>query len=288
MDANLARRIGFAVIAIPLALGVVWYGGFPLALLLSVAGALGARELFGLAARHGVNAARAFGFVTAAVLPPVTYATMVVPPIRAMIIPGWPYLFALWLVALLSWALLTKTPAEKPLEAVAVTMLGVAYTSALPAFLLVIRHAQYPERSWPAAWLVFFPLVVTWICDTAAMFGGRVLGGPKLAPAISPGKTRSGAIMGVVGGVLVAPIFASAVFPQVGLLIRFWHVVAIAAVLSVIGQAGDLVESLFKREAGVKDSSHLIPGHGGVLDRFDSLYFVIPVAAAMYRILGIN
>jgi phosphatidate cytidylyltransferase len=120
------------------------------------------------------------------------------------------------------------------------------------------------------------------------MFGGRVLGGPKLAPAISPGKTRSGAIMGVVGGVLVAPIFASAVFPQVGLLIRFWHVVAIAAVLSVIGQAGDLVESLFKREAGVKDSSQLIPGHGGVLDRFDSLYFVIPVAAVMYRILGIN
>jgi phosphatidate cytidylyltransferase len=200
---------------------------------------------------------------------------MMVPQVRALIIPGWPYLFALWLVALLSWALLARTPAEKPLEVVAVTMLAVAYTSALPAFLLVIRHAQYPERSWPAAWLVFFPLVVTWICDTAAMFGGRVLGGPKLAPAISPGKTRSGALMGVVGGVLVAPIFASAV-------------VAIAAVLSVIGQAGDLVESLFKREAGVKDSSQLIPGHGGVLDRFDSLYFVIPVAAAMYRVLGIN
>jgi phosphatidate cytidylyltransferase len=288
MDANLVRRIGFAVVAIPLALGIVWYGGFPLSLLLAAAGALGTRELFGLAARQGVYAARGFGLVTAAVLPPVTYATMVAPQVRALIIPGWPYLVALWLVALLCWALLARTPAEKPLEAVAVTMLGVAYTSGLPVFLLVIRHAQYPERSWAAAWLVFFPLVVTWICDTAAMFGGRVLGGPKLAPAVSPGKTRSGAVMGVVGGVLVAPIFASAVFPQVGLLIRFWHVVVIAAVLSVIGQAGDLVESLFKREAGVKDSSHLIPGHGGVLDRFDSLYFVIPVAAAMYRVMGIN
>ena len=288
MDGNLVRRIGFAVIAIPLALGIVWYGGFPLAVLLAVAGALGTKELFGLAARQGVNPLHGFGLVTAAALPPVAYATMVAPDVRALMIPGWPYVFALWLVALLSWALLARAPAEKPLEAVAVTVLAVAYTSALPAFLIVIRHAQYPERSWPAAWLVFFPLVVTWICDTAAMFGGRLLGGPKLAPMISPGKTRSGAVMGVVGGLLVAPIFASAVFPKVGVQIPLWHLVAVAAVLSVIGQAGDLVESLFKREAGVKDSSQLIPGHGGVLDRFDSLYFVIPVAAVMYRLLGIN
>jgi phosphatidate cytidylyltransferase len=288
MDANLVRRIGFAVIAIPLALGVVWYGGFPLALLVALVGALGTKELFDLAERQAVRPARAIGYVTAAALPPVTYATLVAPDVRAWMTPSWPYLVALWLVGLLSWALLARAPAEKPLAAVAVTVLAVVYTSALPAFLLVIRHAHFPERSWPAAWLVFFPLVVTWVCDTAAMFGGRILGGPKLAPTISPGKTRSGAAMGVLGGLLVAPIFSATVFPQVGLEVSLWQVVAIAGVLAVIGQAGDLAESLFKREAGVKDSSQLIPGHGGVLDRFDSLYFVIPVSAAMYRLLGIN
>lgn len=287
MDANLARRVGFAVVAIPLALGLIWYGGLPLAFLLAVAGALGTRELFGLAARQGVRPARALGLVTAAAMAPVMYATLEAPGVRALVQPSWPYLAAVWLMALLTWALLFRAPDEKPLEAAAVTLLAVMYTSVLPAFLLVIRHAQFPERSWPAAWLVFFPLVVTWVCDTAAMFGGRLLGGPKLAPRISPGKTRSGAAAGVIGALIVAPIFATAVFPRVGVPASLAQLLVMAAVLGVIGQVGDLAESLFKREAGVKDSSQLIPGHGGVLDRFDSLYFVIPAAAAMYRLFGI-
>jgi phosphatidate cytidylyltransferase len=287
MDSNLVRRVGFAAVAIPLALLIVWYGGLPLTLLLAAAAALGARELYDLAERVQVRPARGLGIVSAAAIAPLVYAGQSAPELRAGLADAWPYAAALWLVVVLGWTLAARAPGERPLEAAAVTVLGVAYTGGLPAFLLAIRHGGFERQSWAGAWLVFFPLVVTWVVDTAAMFGGRAFGGPKLAPTVSPGKTRSGSVAGVVGGLVVAPLFGAAIFPRVGIEIPLWQLVAIAAVLGVVGQVGDLAESLFKREAGVKDSSHLIPGHGGVLDRLDSLYFVVPVAAAMYRLFGI-
>jgi phosphatidate cytidylyltransferase len=287
MDSNLARRVGFAVVAIPLALALVWYGGVPLVVLLAVAAALGARELFDLASRQGIRALRGFGLISAAAVAPLAYLTVVSPGFHATMSGAWPYAAALWLMALLTWVLAARAPGEKPMSVTGVMLLAVAYTGALPAFLVAIRHTQYPVRSWTGAWLVFFPLVVTWVCDTAAMFGGRALGGPKLAPAVSPGKTWSGSTAGLAGGIVMAPVFGTMVFPRVGLQLPLWQLAVMAGVLSVIGQIGDLAESLFKREAGVKDSSHLIPGHGGVLDRFDSLYFVIPAAAALYRMFGV-
>jgi len=105
---------------------------------------------------------------------------------------------------------------------------------------------------------------------------------------VSPGKTRVGSVAGVLGALLVAPVFSALVFPAVGVAASLAVLLLIAGVLSVLGQIGDLVESLFKREAGVKDSSHLIPGHGGVLDRLDALYVVIPVTAALYRAFGVR
>jgi phosphatidate cytidylyltransferase len=287
MDAELVRRIAFAAVAIPLALLVVWYGGLPLAALLAAASALGTTELFGLAERQGVRPARMLGAVSAAAIAPLAYLAMTEPALRAAAGRGGLLVGGLWLVGVLTWVLTVRSPGDRPLEAAAVTLLGVAYTGALPAFVLAIRHGQLPVRSWAGAWLVFFPLVVTWVCDTAAMFGGRTFGGPKLAPTVSPGKTRSGTVAGVIGALLVAPLFATVVFPRVGIALGLLPALAIAGVLSVVGQVGDLAESLFKREAGVKDSSHLIPGHGGVLDRLDSLYFVVPVAAAMYRAFGV-
>jgi len=287
MDANLVRRVGFALVAIPLALALIWYGGFPLALVLALVSALGARELLDLAGRGNVRAIRPLALLSAAAIPLLVYAATAASEVRSWMADWWPYLAAIWVIVLLSWILAARTPSDRPMAAASVTLLAVAYTGVLPAFLLPIRHSGFALKSWAGAWLVFFPLVVTWVCDTAAMFGGRALGGPKLAPTVSPGKTRSGSTAGVVGGLLIAPLFGLWIFPRVGLDIPLWQLIAIAGVLSIVGQVGDLAESLFKREAGVKDSSHLIPGHGGVLDRFDSLYFVIPAAAALYRAFGV-
>jgi phosphatidate cytidylyltransferase len=285
MDRNLAQRIGFAVAAIPLTLFVVWYGGWPLVAVLVVIALLGTRELYGLLRHAGAEALAPVGLAGAAVVAPAVYLAL---SGAAVIAAAWPYVFAVWLLVAMTAALWRRQPTARPLEVVGVTVFGALYAGALPAFLLDLRHAGHGVRSWAGAWLVFFPLIVTWIGDTAAMFGGRAIGGPKLAPVVSPGKTRAGSVAGVVAGTLVAPVFTYLVFPAAGVRAAAGGLVVIALVLSVVGQVGDLAESLFKREAGVKDSSSLIPGHGGVLDRLDSLYFVIPTAAALYRAFGVR
>jgi phosphatidate cytidylyltransferase len=115
---------------------------------------------------------------------------------------------------------------------------------------------------------ILFVFAVVWATDILAYFIGRALKGPKLAPRISPGKTWSGAIGGAVSAVVAGALLTFSVFGRISL----W-IVALAFLLSVASQIGDLFESFIKRRFGVKDSSHLIPGHGGVMDRVDGLVF---------------
>ncbi|MEO5799134.1 MAG: phosphatidate cytidylyltransferase [Gemmatimonadales bacterium] len=286
MDNNLVRRILFAVVAIPLALLLVWAGGWPLALLVATIAVLGTRELFDIAEKQSVRPLRGLGLVLAAAGPLLVYASITRPDVHLWLAESWTYLGAAVVLVLLAEALRNRLPSERPLGAVAITGFAVAYSGLLPSFLIGIRHGRFGMLSWAGTAMVFFPLVVTWVCDSAAMFGGRAFGGPKMAPTISPGKTRSGGVAGLVGGVLIAPLFVYLVFPRVGIEIAILPAAAMALALSVVGQLGDLAESLFKREAGVKDSSTLIPGHGGVLDRFDSLYVILPTAAFCYHLLG--
>lgn len=279
MSSNLARRITVAAVAIPAALGIVYLGGWVLALTVAVLAVVGTHELFGLARRAGVRPLAVPGYAGAAIIPLLGFATL--PEglaLSGMIAVG---SGAVWLMAIMAVAMLGRAPTQQPLAAVAVTVFGPLYTGGLPAFLLLLRHGEPSPSAWAATWLVFLPLVVTWISDSLAMAGGSMIGGPKLAPVLSPNKTWAGAVSGGAGSLIVAPLYGALILGPLGVAMPLWQLVVFGGLVSVVGQVGDVAESLFKREAGVKDSGSFFPGHGGVLDRLDSLYWVIPSAALM-------
>lgn len=287
MASNMTQRVAFAVVAIPAALAIVWQGGLPLAALLAVAAWLGTAELLRFARRQGLSVFAPLALVTAAAFPLLAWRTVTDPMVAGRVAAAWPYAVAVWLLVALLATLARVAPSARPLASTAVTLLAPLYAGALPAFLLAMRHAQYGSRSAAGTALVFFPLVTVWVVDSVAMTVGKRVGGPKFSPVVSPNKTWSGTIGGFVGGLALAPLYHLLVMRPLAVDVSPWHLLAIAAVLGVMGQLGDLTESLFKREVGFKDSSHLIPGHGGVLDRFDSLYFAIPLAATLYKIFGV-
>ena len=167
------------------------------------------------------------------------------------------------------------------------TVFGALYTGGLLSFGYALRYHDYavggvqigavPVAA--GAVVLGLPLLLTWASDIGAFFVGRAVKGPKLMPSISPGKTRSGAIGGLLASVLVCWLYVQyALVPFAQLALDTKGIIIFGVLISVAAQLGDLVESMLKREAGVKDSSNLLPGHGGVLDRLDSLFFVLPTA----------
>jgi phosphatidate cytidylyltransferase len=284
MASTLPRRVTVAAVAIPAALGLVYLGGWPLVVALVVLGVLGVHEIFRLAEVRGHRPLRVLGLLGALVAPPAAFGVVGPHPLPAVWLV---YGGVAWLIAVMWATLALRTPTEGPLAAVAVTVFAPLYAAVLPSFLLVLRHGNPSWGRWSATWIVFLPLVVTWVCDSMAMAGGAVMGGPKLAPVVSPKKTWSGTITGSLSAAIVAPLYGWLVLRPSGIEIGVWRLVALGLVLSVVGQVGDLAESLLKREAGVKDSGGFFPGHGGVLDRLDSLYWVLPTAALLLSVYGV-
>ena len=275
---NLVQRVAVSAIAIPLVIAIIWVGGWALAATLAVLGVLGAREIYDIGRRQGIEALERTGWLAAAAIPLLAYWA------KAPVF----YLGALWLMAALVIAMARRGPTGRPLTSVSITMFGWVYASGMLAFLIAIRHGGAAAvRPVAYIFLTLFPLVITWISDTAAMVVGTTVGGPRLAPVLSPRKTHAGAVGGALGGVIAALALGKFVLNRQGWSFSAGQLLLFGLVVSIVGQIGDIAESLFKREAGLKDSSTLIPGHGGVLDRLDSLYFVIPTAAGLYRMFGI-
>jgi len=287
VSSELARRIAFGVIAAPLGAAILVYGDWPLAALLAITAALGAHELFKMARATGLTPFEGVGSAIAGLIPLLVHARFLrlyEPDGRL----GALSVAALVIQIVIAMSIWMRGVAGKPLTAVAVTIIGALYTGGMLSFAYAIRY--HPYASAPTSGSLFnlpsggllllLPVFVTWASDIGAYAVGRTMGKHKLIPSVSPGKTVEGSIGGLAASMLVAWAYTQFALHPSHLGFRYQPLGALAfgAVLSVAAQIGDLAESLFKREAGVKDSSHLIPGHGGVLDRFDSLLFVMPVA----------
>lgn len=282
---ELTRRVLFSLVAIPVALGAIWYGDWALAALLAVAAALAAHEYFNIARAAGHEPFSGAGAALAGLIPIALHAR------RLGLYSGDLATMAMVvLLILFAASIWRRWPAGRPLGAAATTAFGVAYAGATLGYGYLLRYHPYAVGRTAGAALLALPLILTWTSDIGAYFVGRALGRRKLIPAVSPGKTWAGAIGALVSCMVVAWAYQRWVLvPQATLALRP-VVVALSAsgallfgaIISVAAQVGDLAESLIKRESGVKDSSHLIPGHGGVLDRLDSLFFVLPVAYLVF------
>lgn len=158
------------------------------------------------------------------------------------------------------------------------TLFAFAYVPALLAFLMLVRVREAGVE----LLLIFF--ITIWSMDVAAYFVGRGLGRRRLAPGVSPGKTVAGAVGGVFVGLLVAVVLAEVFFGRAGL--AWWGGLAVGAALAAGDLVGDLAESALKRDAGVKDSGGILPGHGGVLDRFDAVLYCAPLFVGVLALLG--
>ena len=193
---------------------------------------------------------------------------------------------ALLVPALLLLAMFDRGVDGSTVTSVGATVFGAWYTGGMLAFAYALRHSRFTVTDLAGTLLVALPLVLTWVNDAGAYFVGRAVGGRKLMPSVSPGKTASGAIGGLLTTLIVATLYITFVLrPYASLGMTVVGMVTFGLVIGVVGQVGDLAESMLKRQAGVKDSSALIPGHGGVLDRVDSLLFVFPVAYLLLDLL---
>jgi len=170
----------------------------------------------------------------------------------------------------------TKKSLENSLPSSAIAVLATTYVGMLGGSLIRL-HNDFPE----GYKLVFFLLLVVWLGDSGAYYVGKQFGKHKLSPRISPKKTIEGLVGGVSASVITAIVIHFTFFPAFPLL----HAVIAGVLLSIAGVIGDLAESMWKRSAAVKDSGTLIPGHGGFLDRFDSILFTAPILYCYWTLI---
>ncbi|HTY10901.1 MAG TPA: phosphatidate cytidylyltransferase [Bacteroidota bacterium] len=311
---NLLSRVLVAVVAVPAVLLISYHGGILFFLFVSLISCFALNEFYAMAALKGASVQRALGIVAVIML----NASFFLKQLISALFGGQSLLLsidtvqiffivlALFFICVLTVELFRNKGSV--LTNAGATILGVVYIGAFLSTLIGIRElfgSEFPLRlvreslngingladdsargiayDWGGV-MVIAILASIWICDTAAYFGGLATGKHKLFVRVSPNKTWEGSAWGFFGAVGTMIVAQRFYLPY----LHLHQALIIGGVVGVFGQIGDLVESLFKRDAGVKDSSNMIPGHGGVFDRFDSLIFVSPILYLYLRYFALS
>jgi len=270
-------RVATAVVGVPIIIALIWWGGAGYSVAVGVILAVAALEFYTAVAPATGNPSLAENPLAALARRPLPRLLNQRPlgllgaALTALLVAGahhgadwWTGALALAAVLPSVW-LIARADTQRALSDWLVTVGGVLYVGWLGSYLIPLRQI---DQDW-----VFLALFATFANDTGAYFVGRAVGRRPLAPRISPGKTVEGSLGGLLCGVAAAVVLNYAL----GLDVNAGPLIPLAVLVPIAAQLGDLAESLLKRSTGVKDAGVLVPGHGGVLDRLDSVLFVVPM-----------
>ncbi|MFC1888085.1 phosphatidate cytidylyltransferase [Candidatus Cloacimonadota bacterium] len=264
MKLNLVYRILLGVVFIPVILLLFYLGGWFLMLFLFIVVGLQSYELKKLFSNKNVHVPN--------IIIPLNLLFLISFALKLNIIAPAIVLFTILLLFLIE---LIKKRMGRIINTVSASLFIMFYSSLLLSFIYSIRLLENGRA------LLMSLMILIWITDTAAYFSGSYLGSKRNIIAASPGKSLEGFIGGLIGG--IGGAFICGYFCHFSTT----DVILLGISTGIFGQFGDLMESLIKRDFGVKDSSHILPGHGGILDRFDSLTIAAPVFYVIYKLLGI-
>ncbi len=261
---NLGSRVIVAIFGAPLIILLILKGGIPFVILVLIINLVAQFEFYKLNETKKMLPLKIVGSIGTIAITILFY--------KFGIEKIWIIIFPLFYFALLIELFRNKASSTLNLAS---TVWGLFYPAAFFGFMILIRELPNElgsEYQLGGRWLLLM-LIIIWICDTAAYFIGKTIGKHKLFFRVSPNKTVEGAVAGLIFSFITAYIFHLTYIKDLTLS----QCMVIAFIAGTMGQIGDLIESLFKRDAGVKDSSNLLPGHGGMLDRFDAPLFVAPL-----------
>lgn len=274
---NLMYRILVSVVAIPAIIFITLQGGLVFLFFVLLLTILGMREFYKFAEVKGILPIRWLGMFCGTNLVAMFYSynangIMLFPVLES----------GFFILLLIAGVIELFRNKPSPLNNLSTTFFGILYVAGCFGALVGLREMNLLAPTNANSYIIIMLFATIWICDSSAYFAGKLFGKHKLFERVSPKKTWEGAITGF----LMAVLFSIVARNNFLRFLSIYDAIFIGIIVGVIGQTGDLFESLLKREVDIKDSSTIIPGHGGVLDRFDSLLFVAPVVYVYFKVIS--